>query len=168
MRGPEERAAQARLDAMVTWLRGVLNETESREHGRRRLTRSVHGVPCPVPDVYGRCGVAINDVWWMQGEDQWMVEPCGHFLPQAQAFELLGAEPAADPSVLARVEAERQLLLVSTVGADPITGHAYEPEGIEVLRYTLRCVAYGHRHDAPGYEPEWTPDGMGGDDDAGT
>jgi hypothetical protein len=63
-------------------------------------------------------------------------------------------------SVLARVEAERMIL---DAHSRPWIG-AYEGTTCDECMNgwpcpTLRALAYGHRHDGPGYDPAWDPEG---------
>jgi len=154
------------MDELVTWLRGVLDETE-------RVARDATGEewtsgPYVGLDYYAERGQAqLNGPGRGSTEDDeepiWLV---------ADAVHIARHDPR---SVLARVEAERAIVELHRSGGKLCGGDLEEPshwrdycatcgsgEPCEYPVYwpcqTLLLLAYGHRHDAPGYRPEWAPE----------
>ena len=136
-------------DGMVAWLRGVLDETEreAREALQpttllSQFTGEHHREPgwgwsLAMGDLRNTVGAALR--------------PGGGTI----CDHIARHDPRA---VLARVEAERALLALWDADEVPSIGLAYDPSW-QVLEHVLRVIAYGHRHDIPGYDLAWAPDG---------
>lgn len=140
------------MDELVTWLRGVLDEIAGVAVAASRSDQTswsagnaarIH----PDPTEYRTVTVdfATETV-------------CGSILSE-KAEHIARHDPR---SVLARVEAERAMVDRMAVLSASWAGYEEESWQDEV-RDMLRWLAYGHRFDAPGYDPAWAPQGAEGD-----
>lgn len=141
------------MDELGTWLRGVLDAEAAIAVAASRgdeTTWVQSGYPAHLED-------GVDVVVYEEGR------------PSEEQFAHIALH---DPrSVLARVEAERQLLDVHDLwpndpgecatchdGTPATMGDLSEPEPYPCE--TLRLLAYGHRYDADGWRDEWAPDGV--------
>lgn len=170
-------------DALVQWLTSCLDEIE-------RVAREATPGPwrwgnelCWSPPSeecndhrheWGHSGPDLKS-----GSGEVVVSSTGYdadqvIVSRADAIHIVRHDPR---SVLARVEAERALVVAhSQTGPGSLDGPPWgrgpvclacaetiEDGGDRAGEFpcrTLRLLAYGHRHDHPGYDPAWAPEGV--------
>lgn len=127
-------------EPMVTWLHGVLDETEQR----------AKALPQASWELY------LGDLHYVNSEGA-PVATCGDTHAPDAALHIAAHDPR---SVLARVEAERAILNAAVLAREIAQGDRDLMNDADQWESALGWLAYGHRHDMEGYDPAWAPVGV--------
>lgn len=154
----------ATMEDLVTWLTGVLD----------RLGKMARAADADIEVTRETPQVPSERRWLLEDRNGWRggdyINSDYVCLGPPLAEHVFGQDPRA---VLARVEVEQAIVVEhelvdgwdsdddSEGGEVMLCGRCWpEAYGQPGPCRTLRLLAYGHRYDAPGYDPAWAPEGV--------
>lgn len=140
------------MDELVTWLRGVLDAIEGAAQAACEGNRTTLGAQ------WSHRGREGDTAMVRDGDGLVVVYDEGE-PDDAQATHIALHDPRA---ALARVEAERAIVEEYERYRDQLTADTRV-----ALNAVIWMLAHGHRHDADGWDPAWTPEGVPGGATAG-